>query len=53
MTKQLQKYQNQTGKRETFKPCLMKYPQWNDVPGTRIRLRINENGIVLEYDIRV
>ena len=51
MTPKMMKFHVSTGKRETFRPHEMKYPQWNDVPGTRIRVLIDETGKMMKYEV--
>lgn len=45
------KFHLRTGKRETFPPHEMRYPQWNDIPGTPFRVLIDENGKPIKYDV--
>ena len=44
MTPKMKKFHLRTGKRETFKNYEMKHPQWNDIPGTSVRVLIDEDG---------
>lgn len=50
MTPKMKKFHLRTGKRETFKNYEMEHPQWNDIPGTSVKVLIDENGKVLKYD---
>lgn len=50
MTPKMMKFHLRTGKRETFKNYKMEYPQWNDIPGTNLRVMIDENGKPKKYD---
>ena len=45
------KYRRIYGKRETFRNHEMRYPQWNDIPGTGFRVLIDENGKPIKYDV--
>ena len=51
MTPKMKKFHLCTGKRETFKNYEMKYPQWNQIPGTHVKVKIDENGKILEFGI--
>lgn len=51
MTPKMIKFHLRTGKRETFRNHEMHYPQWNDIPGTNIRLLIDENGKPVMYAV--
>lgn len=52
MTPKMKKFHLLTGKRETARNHEMKYPQWNDLPGTRIHVLIDETGNWVKYDIQ-
>lgn len=51
ITPKMKKFHLRTGKREAFKNYEMKYPQWNQIPGTHVKVKIDENGKILEYDV--
>lgn len=50
MTPKMKKFHLRTGKRETFKNHKMQYPQWNAIPGTCVKVLIDEHGNPLVYD---
>ena len=51
MTPAMKKFHLRTGKRESFRNHKMSYPQWNAIPGTRIKALIDESGHIIEFDL--